>query len=107
MVKATTYGGIIQGMIAAEELSKAIINHEDYGLLWKNRIGKELYLHLLIRKILDKFSDEDCNELVRIASKQKIKNIVESFDRDFPSRFLLKLVLNEPKLLKYSLKILQ
>ncbi len=106
MVKATTYGGIIQGMQAAEELTKAIISNGNYEGMWRKRVGKELYLHLLIRKTLDKFSKEDCNELIEIASKQNVKYMLENFDRDFPSKFLLKLIFKEPRLLKYGLKAL-
>ena len=101
MVKATTYGGLIYGLMAARELSRAIKEEKNYEALWRKRFGKELYLSLWIRKFLDKMSFDDYNKLVDIFSAEKNKNILEEHDRDFPSRFLLKLILREPRLLQF------
>ncbi|MEW6063281.1 MAG: NAD(P)/FAD-dependent oxidoreductase [Nanoarchaeota archaeon] len=106
MVKATTYGGIIQSLLAAQELSKAIIKKKSYRKLWKKRIGKELYAHLMVRKILDKFSDKDYNELVNLASSDNIKNTLENFDRDFIAKQIPWLIIKNPKFLKYALKLI-
>src|SRR3989344_992873 len=62
--KALSGGGIIKGMMAAEELNKAIINNLDYEELWRKRIGLDLYLSLKIRNFLNKFSNEDYNKLI-------------------------------------------
>lgn len=101
MVKATTYGGIIYGLMAAQELCKAIKEKKNYDELWRKRFGNELYLSLLIRKYLNKMSLNDYNELVKIFKNEAARKILEDYDRDFPSKFLFKLILREPRLLKF------
>ncbi len=103
-VKATTYGGIIYGLMGAQELTKSIVNNQNYEGLWRKRFGKDLWLGLAIRKAMDRFSDKEYNELLRLISQEKIKNIVETNDRDFPTKFLFKLLMKEPRLMKYGLK---
>lgn len=100
-VKATTFGGIIQGLMAAEELSKAILHKKNYEKLWKERIGRDLRISLFIRKKLDKFTDQDYNKLVNLFSQERIKRILETKDRDYPSKFILELLLKEPRLLRF------
>ncbi len=101
MVKATTLGGIIQGLEAAGALAGSIMEKKDYEKLWKKRIGKELWLSLKMRNIMDKFTEKDYNELIRIFRKENNRKILESEERDFPSRFITKLMLQEPNLLKF------
>ncbi|MEM4245143.1 MAG: NAD(P)/FAD-dependent oxidoreductase [Candidatus Nanoarchaeia archaeon] len=100
-VKATTYGGIIQGLMAAEELAKAYLKNLNYERLWKKRIGKDLWLGLMIRKKLNGFSNEHYNKLVRMTKKEDVKRLVEFYDRDFPSKLVLRLLLKEPKFLRF------
>ncbi|MBU1004676.1 MAG: NAD(P)/FAD-dependent oxidoreductase [Nanoarchaeota archaeon] len=104
-VKATTGGGIIQGLKAATSLKNSIINNKDYQTLCKKELGKDLYLHLKMKKIMDKFKEKDWNLLLHLFSNKETKNTIEQFDRDYPSRFLIKLALKEPRLL-YFLKFL-
>jgi len=103
MVKATTGGGIIQGLIAARALANSIINKKNYEKQWKKAIGRDLLMHLKMRNIVNKFSTKDWDYLIELFNKEKLKKILASYDRDFPSRFLVKLALTEPKLL-YFLK---
>lgn len=101
-VKATTFGGIVQGLMAAEELSKAITYKKDYEKLWKKRIGKDLKISLMMRNKLDKFTDEDYNKMIELFTQEKIKKVLETKDRDYPSKFMLELLLKEPRLLKFA-----
>ncbi len=101
-VKATTFGGIVQGLMAAEELSKAILHNKNYEKLWKKRIGRDLRVGLMIRKKLDRFSDEDYNSLVGMLNGSKAKKVLESHDRDFPLKLLVKMLVKEPRLLKFA-----
>lgn len=101
-IKATTFGGIVQGLLAAEELSKAILHKKNYEKLWKKRIGKDLKIGLMMRKKLDKFTDEDYNKLVGLFTQEKIKKILETKDRDYPSRFMLEILFKEPRLLRFA-----
>jgi len=102
-VKATTGGGIIQGLKAAQVLVNSIINKKNYEKEWKKVLGKDLLLHLKIRETMDKFKDKDWDFLIKLLKQNKTKEIIEKFDRDYPTKFILKLGLNEPRLL-YFLK---
>ncbi|MFA5176148.1 MAG: NAD(P)/FAD-dependent oxidoreductase [Candidatus Nanoarchaeia archaeon] len=105
-VKPTSYGGIIQGMTAARDLSIAILENKDYEYLWKKSIGKDLNYGSLIRRLLDNFSNEDYNELLNIVNKRHIKKIIEKEDRDFPSKMIFKILAKEPGLIKFARKII-
>lgn len=103
-VKATTFGGIIQGLTAAEALSKAILKKKSYKKQCKNLI-KELKYSLLIRKILNKFSEKDYNLLVNLINTKNCKKIIQNIDRDYPSKIVFKLIISQPKLLKFIKKL--
>lgn len=100
-VKATSFGGIVPGMIAARELAR---DPENYEKNCRKALQKDLWLALKIRKALDKFSVKDYNSLLGMFQKGMAKDIIESHDRDFPSQFIFKLMLAQPRLLKYALK---
>lgn len=104
MVKAPTLGGINQSLIGAEAAATAITEKKDYEGLWRKKMGKDLYLSLLMRKAMERFSDEDYNCLVETFKKEKNRAILESYDRDEPRKFALKLVMREPKLLLLAKK---
>ena len=106
-VKATTAGGIVQGLIGAECLAKAITEGKNYEQLWKKSMGKDLYVSLLMRKAMNRFSDNDYNELVKIFSKPKNREILETESRDKMLKMGIKLAVTEPGLWKYARHILQ
>jgi len=97
LTKASTHGGIIQGLMAAEELKMAIVKGKDYEKLIRKRLGKDLCLHLFLRETMESFSDEDVEYLVKLTQQDKIKKILSRFDRDYPTRFLLKIFMIEPR----------
>ena len=102
-VKATTGGGIIPSLKAAEILCDCIVNKKDYNKEFKKRkAGKELSLHLKIRGILNKFSDEDYDYLLNLMSQDRIKKTLKKYDRDTPISLILNLLLKEPRFLKFS-----
>ncbi len=104
MVKASTLGGINQSLIGAEAAADAITKNKDYERLWKKKMGRDLYISLLMRKAMDRFNDKDYNSLVETFAKEKNKAILESYDRDVPTKFALKLLMREPKLLLLAKK---
>lgn len=106
-VKATTGGGIIQGLEAAGCLAESILYSGSYEKLWKKRLGKDLWMHLMMRKVMNTFSDRDWNNLTRIMSGEDAKKILETHDRDQISKFALKLILKEPKLLMFGKNIVK
>ncbi len=103
-VKNSTGGGIITGLLAARKLAEAILENKNYEYLLKD-INKELDYHARIRNILDKFSSQDYIELFKLLNHTKIKKIFNEMDRDFPKSFIFKLLLNEPRLLKFAVKL--
>lgn len=105
-VKATTGGGIIQGLLASEALSDSIINSKNYDYCWRKSIGKELYLHLLVRKIMDRFKQKDWDKLINALNSVEVKKVIEDNERDNISKILLKIMIKKPSLLCLSKHIL-
>jgi digeranylgeranylglycerophospholipid reductase len=98
MEKATTLGGINQGMIGAMALAEAISSGRSYDRRWRAKMGKELKLALTLRKVMNRFSDEDYNKLVALMNKPKNKRLLEKYERDVPSKFAFMMALQEPGL---------
>ena len=101
-VKATTGGGIIPSLKAAQTLCDCIINKKNYNKELKKHSGRELLLHLKIRNVLNKFSDSDYDHLLKLMSQEKVKNILKKYDRDTPIPLVLNLLLKEPRFLLFS-----
>lgn len=97
MTKATTAGGIIQGLIAANALADSIIHKRDYQKEWRKRLGNDLYLALVIRRVLDRFSEKDYNLLIKLVKKQSMVDLLEKYDRDFPTKMLPRIVIETIK----------
>ncbi len=106
MVKALSHGGIIQGLLASQELKRAILEKKNYEVLWRKRIGKDLKLSLFVREILDKFSEKDYDEFVALCKQKKVKTLLSSYDRDFLSNFFFKAIMKEPRFLRFGLKLI-
>jgi len=108
MVKATTGGGLVPGIKAAKILVDCIVNgnKEEYLSRVKKEVGKELRMHLFVRKVLHKFKDKDWNKLVLLCGKQKNKEIIEGIDRDNLKIIMPRLLFSEPRLLGFLLKLL-
>lgn len=100
-VKATTYGGIVPGLKAAQELTKAILLGKNYERLWRKRIGRDLKYGLKIRNKLNKFSGKDYDKLLNLVKQRKIKNLIGRYDRERAFGLGLKLVWKEPRFLKF------
>ncbi len=101
-VKATTLGGILPGLKAAECLAEALATGKSYEKAWKRKIGRDLWLHLQMRKVMDKLSDNDWNQLIKLMSQEKITNILEKRDREKPGKILFSSLLKEPRLLGFA-----
>ncbi len=98
-VKATTGGGIIPGLKAAKKLAYSLEKKINYDVVSLG-IKKDLYVHLLIRRMLNHFSDEDWNDIIRVCCKEKIKKILYE-DREDAGRIISKILFVEPTLLKF------
>jgi geranylgeranyl reductase family protein len=109
-LKATTGGGIIPALSSSKILVDSIIKNKNYEMEFKKTVGKDLFASLKIRAILNKFSDKDYNYLINLFKNKKLKNIIEQYDREFPSKFIIKLLITEPRFfyfLKYSINFLK
>ena len=104
MVKALSHGGIVQGLIGAQELSKSILNNEDYEKLWRGKLEKDLVLSLKLRKILDKFNKNDYGKLIELCKNEKVKEMLEN--RDYVSKYFWRLIIKEPRFLRFLVKVI-
>ena len=100
-VKATTGGGIIPSLKAAQTLCDSIINKENYNKEFKKKSGRELLLHLKIRNLLNRFSDKDYDKLLDLMAQDKARRILKKYDRDTPISLVACLLLKEPRLLYF------
>lgn len=100
-VKATTLGGIIPGLKAAECLTEALKRKGSYTKTWKKEIGRDLWLHLQMRKVMDKLSDKDWDRLVELMGQEKITSVLEKHDREKPGKILVSSLLKEPRLIRF------
>jgi flavin-dependent dehydrogenase len=85
-VKATTGGGVVLGGVAA-----SLVAREDYERAWRDAIGRELYFHLLLRKIVDRVSLKNQNLLFDIF-ESSVSALEEGGDMDYASKIVLSLM---------------
>jgi len=98
-IKATTGGGLVPGLTSARILADSIINNMDYEKEWRNAIGKELQMHLRIRKMMNKFNDRDYINLIKILKKEQ--DIFKKYNRDNIYGLAIGLLIRHPRLLFY------
>ena len=94
-VKATTYGGIIYGLLAGKFLSE---NPDTYEKEFNKKLGKDLWMSLKMRDALNVMSEKQANDLIQIFQKESNNKVLSEHDRDFPSKFVAQLLLKETKL---------
>ena len=96
-VKTTTLGGVVSGLCGARALANALLNGKSYhGEL--RRLKRELNLHLLVRHILNRFNDENYDELIQMLEGQ-LKEVIEGWTRDELSQSFWRLIWKEPRLI--------
>jgi len=101
-VKATTYGGIIYGLLAGQMLSE---DPHKYERNFNKKLGRDLWISLKMREYMNKMSDAQANELIDIFQKKHNNEIIASHDRDFPSKFIVQLLMKEAKLWKIGFEL--
>jgi len=87
-VKATTGGGVILG-----GLSATCIIEDDYEGAWKKKVGRELWLHLMIRKFLDRLSPKRVDGLFSLLDDSR-NSLERGGDMDLASQTLKTLFKN-------------
>ncbi len=103
-VKATTYGGIIYGLLAAQYLAE---DPDCYERRMNAKLGRDLWLSLRMRDFLNAMTEEQANELIEIFEKEQNRQIVTSHDRDFPSKFIVQLLMKETRLWRLGFGLLK
>ncbi len=101
-VKATTYGGIIYGLLAGTYIAEG---WADYPARFNRKLGRDLWISLKMRQALNRFTDRDCSELIAIFEKETNKKFLQEHDRDFPSKFIFQLLMKEARLWKLGFKL--
>ena len=96
LVKDTTGGGIITGMLSSKILAESIATNTSYSQNVK-KLRKELWIHSKLRGMLNKFSNKDYSRLIRWMNSPRVQSILYTHPREYPSRFMLKLLLAEPR----------
>ncbi|MBN1792466.1 NAD(P)/FAD-dependent oxidoreductase [Candidatus Woesearchaeota archaeon] len=104
LVKATTGGGLIPGLMSAELLAKSILNNDSYPSLVRRKIAPSLYINLKMRTMMDSFSEKDWNDLVADLDNEKSKKAFASINRDRLARLLVKTMISKPKIIRYAIK---
>ena len=95
-VKASTFGGIIPAFKSAHKLKGSITKNKTY-----TSKDFELNLHKKIYEKINKMDMKKRNELIK--DLEKSKNIIENTNRDNVTKLSLKLLLNQPSLIRYLL----
>jgi flavin-dependent dehydrogenase len=101
-VKVTTVGGVVTGLRAARAVAQAILRQTDYEADLRD-LRRELNLHLLIRSVLNRFTDADYDELLRLLNQQS-QHILGAYTRDEISRSFWRLALAQPRGLLLGIK---
>jgi len=100
-VKATSGGGINQGLKSAMIVTECIEKNKNYNLAWRLKLFKNLYTHLILHRVMEKFSDKDWNYLIDVFSKPKMKQILYAESRDNIVKMMIKITITEPRLFKF------
>ena len=101
-VKATTYGGIIYGLIAGTYLAE---DKETYAKTFNRKLGRDLWISLKMREYMNAMTEEQSNKLIEIFKKKTNMDILADHDRDFPSKFIVQLLMKEVNLWKLGFDI--
>lgn len=95
-VKVTTVGGIVTGLAGAEAAARSILKSTGYRQE-SRRLRRELDLHWLIRRLLERLDREGYGRLIRCLSERSIE-FLGRHDRDSVAGNYWKLPLIEPRL---------
>ena len=102
-VKVTTVGGIVTGFQGALGVAEEIIKGGSSRAL--RTLQRELDLHLLIRKALHHFVQEDYVRLLDLLNPSA-KRSLSAFSRDEVSQVLRRIILSQPRFLLLGLRSL-
>jgi flavin-dependent dehydrogenase len=100
-VKVSTVGGIVTGLRGAAGVAEAILNPGSQREL--RRLRRELDAHLLIRRALHDFQQDDYSRLVD-SLNPTAKRSLSQFSRDEALKVLWRVCLSQPRLILMGLR---
>ncbi len=100
-VKVSTVGGIVTGLRGAAGVAEAILNPGSEREL--RRLRRELDMHLLIRRALHDFQQDDYSSLVD-SLNPPAKRSLSQFSRDEALKVLWRVCLSQPRLILMGLR---
>jgi digeranylgeranylglycerophospholipid reductase len=100
-VKVSTVGGIVTGLRGSQAVAKAILHSDGAGEL--RSLRRELNLHLLVRRSLHQFKQEDYSCLLDLLNPGAHESLAR-FHRDDALRVLWRLCQNQPRLIWLGLR---
>lgn len=104
-VKATTGGGVMIGGLCAKALARCLHDGTDYASSLAE-MNKELGNHLLIRRVMNRFGDEQYEHMIEFLNKPEIKKLIEERgDMDFTGP-LIEGALKNPLVLMQAMKFM-
>jgi geranylgeranyl reductase family protein len=103
-VKATTGGGLVLGLKSAEILAKSINNSLSYEAGVYLHLIPSLWLNLKMRNVMDSFSSEDWNDLIKDLNNNQSKKALQSVNRDKLFQLLLSVAVNNPRIIKHGFR---
>jgi flavin-dependent dehydrogenase len=103
-VKVTTVGGVVPGLYGAKALAQAILDGRNYRKELSG-LKMELHLHLLVRHVLNRFSDQDYDELIGMLDGG-LKEVLQEWTRDELTQCFLRMIWAQPRLITLGAKAL-
>jgi flavin-dependent dehydrogenase len=100
-VKVSTVGGIVTGLRGALGVAQRILNRGSSREL--RRLRRELDMHLLIRRALHDFHQQDYSQLVD-SLNSPAKRSLGQFSRDEALKLLWRVCLNQPRIVLMGLR---
>ncbi|MBI4538220.1 MAG: NAD(P)/FAD-dependent oxidoreductase [Gemmatimonadetes bacterium] len=103
-VKVTTVGGVVSGLWGAEAAARSLIRGTSYGKELR-AVQRELYLHDLIRWLLDRFDQCDYEGLLALLNP-RLRAYLRRQNRDTIAMSPFPALLAQPRLLRLVVKAL-
>jgi flavin-dependent dehydrogenase len=106
-VKASTGGGIVMLVLAAQLAAPALVQavensqysgsffYDNYQVPCEVSIGRELKIHYLLRSLIKRFSAHEWDQIIGFLSSTEVRHIFTIYgEMDFPRSFFFKLLRN-------------
>ena len=99
-VKVTTVGGLVTGLRGAKVAANAILRRGNY-FQESAALRQELSLHLLIRRLLNRFGGADYDRLLDLLNDKTIR-LLGFYHRDQAASVICRILLAQPRFLRFA-----